>query len=157
MDVLSTADAVFLSFSHQRCFETSIDALEFTETLYTYLDRLDCNPWMDDEDLGNGDFLSVIIFKTMQKCKAIVPIVSRGYAQSLWCLRELYYAKFIKTVELHPVMIEDGWQSEDTGNWLEGVLGEVKYDSVGKQDIESIASKIAKVSHSSVSIHMQNV
>ena len=137
---------MFLSFSRRRRFETFIDARDFTESLYGYLDKLNCNPWMDAEDLGNGDYLSVIIFKTMQKCKAIVPIVTRGYAQSLWCMRELYYAKFIKTVQLHPLMVEDGWQLEDTGNWLQEVLGEVKYDSVGKQDIESIASKIANVS-----------
>ena len=102
---------------------------------------------MDAEDLGSGDYLSVTIFKTLQQCKAIIPIVTRGYAQSLWCMRELYYAKFTKSAQLHPVVIEDGWQSEDVGKWLEGVLGEVKYTTVRDHDIKGVAWKIAKVSH----------
>ena len=144
---LYTADTAFLSFSRRKRFETSTDAREFTGTLFSHLDGLGCNPWMDANDLGSGDYLSVTIFKTLQKCKAIIPIVTRGYAQSLWCMRELYYAKFIKSVRLYPVVIEDGWQSEDVGTWLEGVLGEVKFTSVHTQDIEGVASKSAKVSY----------
>ena len=142
------AGAAFLSFSRRKRFETSVNAREFTGTLYGHLDGLDCNPWMDAEDLGNGDYLSVAIFKTLQQCKAIVPIVTRGYAQSLWCMRELYFAKFTKPTQLHPVVIEDGWQSEDVGKWLEGVLGEVKYISVRDhtdQAIKGVSLKIAQV------------
>ena len=139
-----TGGAAFLSFSRRKGFETSTDAREFTGTLCARLDGLGCNPWMDAKDLGSGDYLSVTIFKTLQKCKAIIPIVTRGYAQSLWCMRELYFAK---SVRLYPVVIEDGWQSEDVGKWLEGVLGEVKFTSVRTQGIEGVASKIANVSH----------
>ena len=141
------ADAAFLSFSRRKCFETSPDAREFTGKLCHHLDGLGCNPWMDAKDLDCGDHLSVTIFKTLKKCKAIIPIVTRGYAQSLWCMRELYYAKFTKPVRLYPVVIEDDWQSEDVGKWLEGVLGEVKMTFVRTQGIEEVASKIAKVSH----------
>ena len=102
---------------------------------------------MDAEDLHSGDYLSVAIFTTLQKCKAIVPIVTRGYAQSLWCMRELYYAKLTESAQILPVVIEDGWQREDVGRWLEGVLGEVKYISVRDQDVKGVALKIAEVGH----------
>ena len=29
---------------------------------------------------------------------------------------ELYFAKFSKSAQLHPVVIEDGWKDEDVGN-----------------------------------------
>ena len=134
---------MFLSFSRRKPSETSINGREFTETLYHHLDGGDCNPWMDAEDLGSGDYLSVVIFKTLQGCKAIVPVVTRGYAQSLWCMRDLYYAKFTKSAQLHPVIIEDGWEDEDVGKWLKGVLGEVKF--AHKPAVEDVALKVAKV------------
>ena len=99
---------------------------------------------MDDVELKSGDFTSVAIFSTLRNCKAIVPVVTEGYAQTLQCLRELYYVKSIEAAQLLPVILEDGWETENAGEWLKLMVGEVKCHGVSADD-ESVAFKIAKV------------
>ena len=50
---------------------------------------------------------------------------------------------------MHPVVIEDGWQREEGGKWLENTLKQVKMhlhvNPADKKKMADIASKIAKV------------
>lgn len=104
---------------------------------------------MDAENLQSGDSLSVTIFKTLDECNAVVPIVTRGYATSLWCMRELYYAMFSKKSQMHPVVIESGWKNEEVGEWLDNTLSQVRMhvrvDHTDENKMKEVASKIAKV------------
>ena len=100
-------------------------------------------------DLEIGDPEAATVFKTLDQCKAVVPIVTRGYAKSLQCMRELYYAKLKhQSAKVHPVVIEDGWEHEACGQWLKVTLGEVKitiHDTTNEDTLKEVAMNIAKV------------
>ena len=104
---------------------------------------------MDANDIQSGDLLSVTIYRTLDVCKAVVPIVTRGYAQSLWCMRELYYSMSRGSVQIHPVVIEEDWDIEEAGEWLKLMLKDKKMnivkDPTDEQKMEEVALKIAKV------------
>ena len=104
---------------------------------------------MDANDIESGDYLSVTIYRTLDECKAVVPIVTRGYARSLWCMRELYYAMSRGSVQIHPVVIEDGWEEEEAGEWLNLILKDKKMniakDPTDEQKMNEVALKITKV------------
>ena len=104
---------------------------------------------MDVNDLRSGDHLSVTIYKTLDKCNALIPIVTRGYAKSLWCMRELHYARSVESVQIHSVVIEDGWKKEEAGEWLKLILEDKKMnivrDPTDEDKMEEVASKIANV------------
>ena len=129
------------------CSETTSKIL--LERIYHLLRQYGCNPWMDVIDLEIGD-LSVTSFKTLEQCKAVVPIVTRGYAKSLQCMRELYYVKLKhQSAQVHPVVIEDGWEREAGGQWLKVTMSEVKIRVRNPEDeknLKEVVDNIAKVS-----------
>ena len=104
---------------------------------------------MDANDIQSGDSLSVTIYMTLDECKALVPIVTRGYARSLWCVRELYYAMSRGSVQIHPVIIEDDWENEEAGEWLKLILKDKKMNIVkhptNEGEMAEVSLKIAKV------------
>ena len=105
---------------------------------------------MDANDLQSGDSLSVTIYKTLDECRAVVPMVTRGYAQSLWCMRELYYYAMSKpSPQIHSVVLEDGWEMEEAGKWLKLMLKQKKMNTVhqpsDETEMEEVALKISKV------------
>ena len=105
---------------------------------------------MDTQDLDCGDYSSILaIYKTLDECKAVVPVITRGYAQSLWCMRELYYATYKKSTQIYSVAIEDDWEREQGGKWLANTLRKMKMhlkvNPTDELKVAKIASKIAKV------------
>ena len=104
---------------------------------------------MDAENLQSGDSLMVTIYKTLDECKAVVPVLTRGFAQSLWCMRELYFATFNKSVTLHPVVIEGGWERGKAGGWLEAILSQFKVHVITNpsdvSEVARISSEITQV------------
>ena len=64
------------------------------------------------------------IFQAIKQCDFIIPIMTGGYATSLWCLRELYYAalqtdpKRSKTIIPMLLENEDVIDDQKAGKWL---------------------------------------
>ena len=145
----STAGTVFLSFSRQRPYPDSVDSQSCTGRIYRYLSDMGCNPWMDATGLESGDSLSITVYKTLDESKAIVPIVTRGYARSLRCMRELYYTTSKVSTQIFPVVTESGWEREEAGQWLAVTLKQsnmhILSNPTDEQQMEAIALKIAKV------------
>lgn len=56
----------------------------------------------------------------LKQCKAIIPIITRGYAQSIQCVRELYYFVLLHpSQQCYPMMSEvDHIHREQAGKWL---------------------------------------
>ncbi|KAF3784524.1 putative disease resistance protein [Nymphaea thermarum] len=80
---------VFLSFS-------GTDARQgFTSHLYKELNRLGVITFIDSEELQKGERISQL-FQYMESSQIFVPILSKNYAQSKWCLLEA--AKMVKIV-----------------------------------------------------------
>ena len=78
---------------------------------------------MDEKELEFGDILAEKIFWAIRQSDFIIPIMTRSYATSLCCLRELYYAtlqKDPKRKTIIPMLLEDEAviNNQDAGKWL---------------------------------------
>ena len=130
---------VFISFSRRRVYDDSPDAHGEAEKLYDKLNESECKPWMDEEGLEVGDYLAEEIFLAIKQCGFIIPIMTGGYATSLWCLRELYYAALHdpkKTVIPMLLEDEDVIKNQRAGQWLLGMGTVRKYFKTDKDDTE---------------------
>ncbi|XP_056174000.1 disease resistance protein RPV1-like [Syzygium oleosum] len=74
---------VFLSF---RGPDTHKD---ITDYLYTSLIGTGIRAYKDDEELRTGEEIGSQLLQAIEQSKISIPIFSKGYADSTWCLREL--------------------------------------------------------------------
>ena len=102
----------------------SPDAYAEAKDLYAKLEAKGCKPWMNEKWLEFDDALIKEIFQAVKQCDFIIPIMTGGYATSLWCLRELYYAALQKDPKrpkmIIPMLLEDEDIIDDqkAGKWL---------------------------------------
>ena len=121
---------MFISFSRQKAFDDSPDVYDLTKKLYSELGKAGCEPWMDEEELGYGEGLAKGVFTALKKCSVIILVMTRGYAKSLWCLREFYYTSLQEPEKtIFPIMFEDEDEikNELAGEWLASLGGAQKY------------------------------
>ena len=121
--ILDNRPKVFISFSRRKVYGDSPDAYTEAKDLYAELEAEGCRPWMDEKGLEFGDVLAKEIFQAIKQCDFIIPIMTGGYATSLWCLRELYYGalqKDPKKKTIIPMLLEgeDVIDHQKAGKWL---------------------------------------
>ncbi|KAJ4980860.1 hypothetical protein NE237_031697 [Protea cynaroides] len=78
----STYD-VFLSFRGEDTRKN------ITGFLYRALRREKINVYMDEEDLCAGEQIRKALLEAIRRSKISIPVSSKGYANSKWCLMEL--------------------------------------------------------------------
>lgn len=61
----------------------------FTDFLYTYLVGASVRTFRDDNELRVGEEIGPDLLKAITESKISIPIFSKNYASSKWCLREL--------------------------------------------------------------------
>ena len=81
---------VFLSFRGKDTRKS------FTDYLYHDLDYAGIRTFRDDDELRVGEEIGPALLKAIEESKISIPIFSRDYASSKWCLHEL-----AKMVECH--------------------------------------------------------
>ncbi|XP_056168983.1 disease resistance protein L6-like [Syzygium oleosum] len=74
---------VFLSFNG------SDTRAGFTDFLYISLKDAGIRTFKDDEELGVGEEFAPELLQAINQSKISIPIFSKGYASSVWCLKEL--------------------------------------------------------------------
>ncbi|KAL3727306.1 hypothetical protein ACJRO7_032100 [Eucalyptus globulus] len=74
---------VFLSFRGEDT-RTS-----FTDFLYTSMIDVGIRVYKDDEELCKGENFGPELLRAINQSKISIPIFSKGYASSVWCLKEL--------------------------------------------------------------------
>ncbi|XP_056172662.1 disease resistance protein RPV1-like isoform X2 [Syzygium oleosum] len=74
---------VFLSFRGPDTRE------RFTDFLNTSLKDVGIRTFKDDEDLRKGEEFGPELLQAINQSKISIPIFSKGYASSVWCLKEL--------------------------------------------------------------------
>ena len=156
LNFIENRPRVFISFSRRKRFRDSPDALTEAKGLYAELEAQGCRPWMDEKGLEFGDILAKEIFQAIEQCDFIIPIMTGGYATSLWCLRELYYAalqKDPKPKTIIPMLLEDEDVIDDqkAGKWLLSIGTGQKYFRKEEKDsfnqiavIKSLKDKVLK-------------
>ncbi|XP_048133853.1 disease resistance protein L6-like [Rhodamnia argentea] len=60
-----------------------------TDHLYTGLSGLGIRTFRDDEDLREGEEFAPELLQAIKQSKILVPIFSKNYASSIWCLKEV--------------------------------------------------------------------
>lgn len=63
----------------------------FVDHLYTSLENAGLNAFLDSKKLEKGDEISPTIKNAIEKSAICIPIFSKNYAESHWCLEEVYY------------------------------------------------------------------
>ncbi|CAN1832676.1 Disease resistance protein L6 [Linum perenne] len=63
--------------------------LNFADHLYTYLVSSKIRTFRDEEGLQRGEFIAPSLVKAITESKIYIPIFSKNYASSKWCLQEL--------------------------------------------------------------------
>ncbi|KAF8025338.1 hypothetical protein BT93_F2242 [Corymbia citriodora subsp. variegata] len=63
--------------------------LNFTDCLYHSLVRAGIRVFRDDEEIRKGEKIAGELLRAIKASKIYMPIFSRDYASSVWCLREL--------------------------------------------------------------------
>ncbi|KAI6693108.1 hypothetical protein NL676_020818 [Syzygium grande] len=61
----------------------------FTDFLYTSLDGAGIRTFKDDESLRVGEQFEPKLLQAINQSKILIPIFSKDYASSVWCLKEL--------------------------------------------------------------------
>ncbi|XP_048129200.1 disease resistance protein RUN1-like [Rhodamnia argentea] len=61
----------------------------FTDFLYTSLDNAGIRTFKDDEELRVGEEFAPKLLQAINQSKISIPIFSKGYASSVWCLKEV--------------------------------------------------------------------
>ncbi|XP_048131545.1 disease resistance protein L6-like [Rhodamnia argentea] len=89
---------VFLSF---RGPDTRSD---ITDYLYTSMIDAGIRAYKDDEELRIGEEISGQLLQAIEQSKISIPIFSKGYAESPWCLRELVKMVERKNTSKHTIM-----------------------------------------------------
>ena len=131
-------------------YPDSPDAYTEAKDLYAKLEAEGCRPWMDEKGLEFGDVLVKEIFRVIKQCDFIIPIMTGGYATSLWCFRELYYAALQKDPKrpktIIPMLLEDEAVIDDqkAGKWLLRIGTVQKYFRKEEKDamIKSLKDKV---------------
>ena len=121
---------MFISFSRRRANDESPDARKQAIELSDMLEKEGVRTWIDKSNLNTGDHLTETIFSGLKRCKALVSVITRGYAQSLWCLREFYFFSLAHSSEnIFPIMDNEAeyLEREKAGSWLQKRVKEVKY------------------------------
>ncbi|XP_031397189.1 TMV resistance protein N-like isoform X2 [Punica granatum] len=90
---------VFLSFRGEDNRKT------FTDCLYHSLTEAGIRAFRDNEELHVGDEIGPKLMRSIKQSKICIPIFSRGYASSKWCLKEVTeMVKCMKEAPEHLIM-----------------------------------------------------
>ena len=89
-------------------------------TVYDYLVENGLKAWIDKNKPTLGDNLSREVLLALKRCAAIIPIVTRGYARSIQCVREFYYFALLHPKQPCYSMKREFRQMEreQAGKWL---------------------------------------
>jgi hypothetical protein len=147
---------VFISFSKRKVLDDSPDAYTEAKDFYDKLKAQGCRPWMHKEGVRYGDILAKEIFQAIEQCDFIIPIMTGGYATSLQCLRELYYAALQtdRRKTIIPMLLEkeDVINNQKAGKWLWSIGARPKgFKSTEEEKADVV--KFLKNEVFSISIH----
>ncbi|KAL3739159.1 hypothetical protein ACJRO7_020543 [Eucalyptus globulus] len=121
---------VFLSF---RGPDTRND---ITDYLHTSMIDAGIRAYIDDEELRIGEEISGQLLQAIEQSKISIPIFSKGYADSTWCLRELVKMVESKNTRRHKIMpifynvapSEVKYQTDHYGNAIVSHANKKRFD-----------------------------
>ncbi|XP_031380047.1 TMV resistance protein N-like isoform X1 [Punica granatum] len=125
--------------------------LEFTDNLYHRLKDAGVQTFRDDEELRVGEEIGPELMRAIKQSKISIPIFSKGYALSKWCLKEV--AEMVKHKDetkhmILPIFLDvttDEVQHQ-TGSYAEAFAQhEEKYNFKTVQEWRDALQKVVKL------------
>ena len=92
----------------------------YANQVYKLVKTEGLKPWIDKKKSTLGDNLSREVLLALKSCKAIISIVTRGYARTIQCVREFYYFALLHPNQPCYSIMSDFRQieHEQAGKWL---------------------------------------
>nr|ACS91453.1 M3 [Linum usitatissimum] len=122
---------------------------QITDILYRFLCRTKIHTFRDDDELRKGEEIGSNLLRAIYQSKIYVPIISRGYANSKWCLMEL--AEIVRYQELDtrriifPIfyMVDPKDVRHQTGHYRKAFQEHAtKYDEMTIQNWKNALNKV---------------
>ncbi|CAI0423070.1 unnamed protein product [Linum tenue] len=137
---------VFLSF---RGPDTRNNIADF---LYVYLMRSKIRTFRDDEELRKGEEIAPGLLQAIVESKIYIPILSKTYASSKWCLKELAQMVECRRQDqghvIFPIfyLVDPGDVRHQRGDYEEAfLLHEGKFDEKTVQDWRDALEEVGKM------------
>ncbi|XP_056168677.1 disease resistance protein RPV1-like [Syzygium oleosum] len=123
----------------------------FTDFLYTSLDGVGIRTFKDDESLRVGEQFEPKLLQAINQSKILIPIFSKGYASSVWCLKELAQMVECQKTGRQTIMpiFYDVAPSEvryQTGGYAEALRSHEEKERFGKEIISQWKAALSAVS-----------
>ena len=101
-------------------------------------------PWVDTGGIGAGDTLTNEIFSALTMCDTVIPMITKEYTESIWCLRELLFTKCQETKRLIPVLYvgHQALENKTAGKWLWAQISVVKYLQGNDEGMASLVGSL---------------
>ncbi|KAL3727559.1 hypothetical protein ACJRO7_032316 [Eucalyptus globulus] len=123
----------------------------FTDFLYTSLNEVGIRTFKDDEMLRVGEEFEPKLLQAINQSKISIPIFSKGYASSVWCLKEL--VQMVKCQEtgrqkIKPIFydVDPSVVRHQTGNYAKAFLSHEKKGRYDRKTISQWKAALKEVS-----------
>ncbi|CAL1358627.1 unnamed protein product [Linum trigynum] len=137
---------VFLSFRGPDVRTT------FADFLYEYLDHSKIRTFIDEEELHKGEDIAPSLVHAIEESKIYIPILSKDYAASKWCLQELaLMVRCFKQGKGHVIlpifyMVEPRDVRRQVGAYEEAFRGHVEeYDAAMVEEWKEALAEVGKM------------
>ena len=102
-----------------------------------------------DKEIKLGDNLGEDILTALKCCDILIPVLTAGYASSLWCLREFYYYSLLNKTNpqvqvIIPIWLEskDDIENEKAGKWIISLAEAIAYIRLSSGNYDDDVKKI---------------
>ena len=131
---------IFISYGRE------VDVTYFVKQLKRDLEANDFSVWLDLESIPSGSDWHGAIGTGLQECTAIIPIITKKYIESRFCMNELYAADGDKKL-IFPIMYEDvDLASTEGGRALKFIVSGINWTMFrpGQDDYSDSLQKLIK-------------
>ena len=131
---------IFISYGRET------DVTNFVKQLKRDLEANDFSVWLDLESIPSGSDWHGAIGTGLQECTAIIPIITKKYIESRFCMNELYTADGDKKL-IFPIMYEDvDLASTEGGRALKFIVSGINWTMFrpGRDDYSDSLQKLIK-------------
>ena len=108
------------------------------------LEEMGFTVWLDLEDIPAGSDWHGAIGTGLHKCRVIIPIITRKYIGSRYCINELYTADGDKKL-IFPIVFEDvEFSDTETGRGVKFVISSINW-TMCRPGVDDYSSSIQKL------------
>lgn len=130
---------IFISYGREP------EIIHFVKQLKRDLEGNGFSVWLDQENIPSGSDWHGAIGTGLHNCKVLIPVVTKKYITSRYCVNELYTADGDRKI-IYPIMYEDvDFESTETGRGVKFVVSSINWTMFRPSD--DYAASLTKLVH----------